>query len=199
MLTLLALALCAPASAAPLTVGLDLMHEAMGIPGFEGINAVLPPLHPGAQAELGLGWVDGDRLDMGPVLRVGGWSHAEIASLAFVSVAPRLSLGLPHRLAVQLEPVEAGFALNFSAGRRYEIGAAGLVEAADPPEARLLLGAGLGLSWGLADLPLALALRYRAAVEYPSIEALPVRWLPHSTLGLGLSWTLGGSPEEVPE
>lgn len=196
MLPLLALALAGPSLAAPVTLSLDLLHEAIGAPLLDGLNVLRPPMHPGASAGVSGAWIDGRIVDVGPTARLGGWSHAEVASLVFVSAGPLVSFALPADLSVQVQPLEVGFGLSFQAGDRYEIGPTGLVQAADPPDPRLLLGAGLGLAWALPSSPLSLTLSYRAGIERPAPAALPVALLPHSTLGLGLAWTLGAAPRE---
>ena len=193
MVPLLALALAGPALAAPVTLGVEVLHEAIGAPGLDGLNVLLPPMHPGAAISASLAWVDGRVVDVGPVARLGGWSHGELSNLLFASAGPLVSFALPASLAVSVQPLEVGFGLSFQAGKRYEIGEAGLVEAADPPDPRLLLAAGLGLAWSLPSTPLALTLSYRAGIERPAPVSLPVSLLPHSTLGLGLSWTPNGS------
>ena len=185
MLPLLALALAGPALAAPVTLGVELLHEAIGAPGLDGLNVLRPPMHPGAAISASLAWVDGRVVDVGPVARLGGWSHGELSNLLFVSAGPLVSFSPSPRLALQVQPLEVGFGLSFQAGKRYEIGEAGLVEAADPPDPRLLLAAGLGLAWSLPSAPLALTLSYRAASSAPRPSRCPSRSCPTARSGSG--------------
>lgn len=195
MLTLLALAsLGAPAHAAGGTASVELLQEALGLPGVRGLDLFRGALHPGLQVEGALRYNDSERVGVGQGLRVGGWAHDGVGNMAFLTTVLRVQFGLPAGFSLLVDPAEVGFGLASLPGERFVRGASGLEVANDPPQMRLIGGAGLGLSWTIPESTWALRLSYRAAVEAspPAVFDLPV--LPHSTLGFGASYTFGESP-----
>lgn len=187
-------ALVPTAAAAGASVSVDLLQEALGLPGVRGADLLRGDLHPGFQVEGQLRYGGGDRFALGQGLRLGGWVHEGVGNLGFLSTVLSAEIGLPARLSLRLDPVELGLGLATLPGTRYTAGDAGLEAATDPPQLRLLGGAGLGLSWALPDSPWSLNLSYRAALELSPPAVFDLVALPHSTLGLGVRFTPGREP-----
>lgn len=187
----LALALPAPAAAASGAVSVDLLQEAIAAPGAGGLSVFTPPLHPGAQAEGLLRYVDTPAFAFGQTARLGGWAHAGVAGFAFLSTTVRAELRV-RSVALALDLFELGGGLAFLDGHRYTVSEDGLGVAPDPGQPRLLLAGGGGLVWRLPGPPLSLRLLYRAGVEARPPPVFNLPFLPHSTISVGMSYEFGG-------
>lgn len=193
MLALL-LALAAPATAARLNLGADVLHAAFGAPGLNGAALFTSPLQPGAQGEVALLAREEKVFGVGGALRVAGWSHSSVEGLVFLSAAARLVLRPSPEVSLLIEPLEVGGGLGFLVGERYTVGEDGLEQGPDAPTARLLLAAGLGLELRIPDSPWSLRLSYRAGLATAPPLQVELPFLPRSTLGLGLAMDLGSVP-----
>lgn len=192
---LVAIALLLPAAnAAEGALAVDLLHEAVAMPGLGGLEILKGPLHPGLQVEGGLRYLGGEQVALGQGLRLIGWAHEGVGDALFLSTHFRVELGLPAELRLLVDPVELGLGLAFLPGERWTVGESGLEQSRDPADLRLLFASGLGLARRLGDSPWSLRLGYRAGLELapPAVFELP--FLPRSTLALGASYALGAGP-----
>ena len=195
MAPLAMLALLLPAAhAVEGAVAVDLLHEAVALPGLAGVEVLTGPLHPGAQLEGTLRYGGGERFAFGQGLRVVGWTHEGVGGSLFLSTLFRVELGLPVGLRLWLDPAELGAGFAFLPGTRYEVTESGLEPGRDPPDLRLLFASGLGLGWRVGDSPWSLRLGYRAGLELSPPAVFEIPFLPRSTLGIGVARALGGAP-----